>query len=191
MQIRQIVVVCDTTNSEGGLPSLRPVTRVAACAVIHNPLAKTARDDVSELIPYGVELGDLLVRKALSMLPNPPVAYGKAAIVGVDGDMEHGVAIVHPRMGKPVRDAIGGGKALIPSNVKVAAAGTLIDVPLGDRDDPWLFDNIDTMTVMVPGAPRSDEIVVILVLSDSGRPRPRVDKDGYRPIKKNQDASKR
>ena len=93
-------------------------------------------------------------------------------------------------MGKPVRDAIGGGKALIPSNVKVAAAGTLIDVPLGDRDDPWLFDNIDTMTVMVPGAPRSDEIVVILVLSDSGRPRPRVDKDGYRPIKKSQDASK-
>jgi amino acid synthesis protein len=148
------------------------------------------RDDVSELIPYGVELGDLLVRKALSVLPNPPVAYGKAAIVGVDGDMEHGVAIVHPRMGKPVRDAIGGGKALIPSNVKVAAAGTLIDVPLGDRDDPWLFDNIDTMTVMVPGAPRSDEIVVILVLSDSGRPRPRVDKDGYRPIKNSQVASK-
>jgi hypothetical protein len=84
-------------------------------------------------------------------------------------------------MGKPMREAIGGGKAIIPSNVKVAAAGTVIDVPLSDRDDVWVFDHIDTITVGVPGAPRPGEIVVIVALSDGGRPRPRIDKDGARP----------
>ena len=170
MDIRRLLVVCDTINSEGGLPAIRPVTRVAACAVIRNPLAGVARDD----------LGELLVRKALAVLPNAPVSYGKAAIVGLDGDIEHAAAILHPRMGKPMREAIGGGKAIIPSNVKVAAAGTAIDVPLSDRDDVWVFDHIDTITVVVPDAPRPGEIVVVVALGDGGRPRPRIDKEGAR-----------
>jgi Amino acid synthesis len=181
MQIRRLVVIRDTVHHEGGLPALTPVTRVAVCAVIQNPLAGRAEDDLSALIPYGEELGALLAREALATLPHPPVAYGKAAIVGLDGDIEHAAAIIHPRMGRPMRAAIGGGKALIPSNVKVAAAGTTIDVPLGDRDDAWLFDHIDTITVAVPDAPRPAEIVVIAALADGGRPRPRVDKDGARP----------
>ena len=109
------------------------------------------------------------------------MSYGKAAIVGLDGDIEHAAAILHPRMGKPMREAIGGGKAIIPSNVKVAAAGAAIDVPLSDRDDVWVFDHIDTITVAVPDAPRPGEIVVIVALADGGRPRPRIDKDGARP----------
>jgi Amino acid synthesis len=181
MHIRRTLILCDTILHEGGLPALRPVTRVAACAVIKNPLAGEARDDLAELVPFGEELGDLLVRKALSFLPSPAVAYGKAAIVGLDGDLEHAAAIIHPRMGKPMRAAIGGGKAIIPSNVKVAAAGTAIDVPLADRDDVWLFDNIDTITVCVPDAPKPSEIVVVVALADGGRPRPRVDKNGARP----------
>jgi len=181
MDIRRLLVVCDTINSEGGLPATRPVTRVAACAVIKNPLAGMARDDLGELVPLGADLGELLVRKALAVLPNAAVSYGKAAIVGLDGDIEHAAAILHPRMGKPMRQAIGGGKAIIPSNVKVAAAGVAIDVPLSDRDDVWVFDHIDTITVGVPGAPRPGEIVVIVALSDGGRPRPRIDKDGARP----------
>lgn len=181
MDIRRLLVLCDTVNSEGGLPAIRPVSRVAACAVIRNPLAGVARDDLGELVPLGAELGDLLVRKALAVLPNAPVSYGKAAIVGLDGDIEHAAAILHPRMGKPMREAIGGGKAIIPSNVKVAAAGTAIDVPLSDRDDVWVFDHIDTITVAVPDAPRPSEIVVIVALADGGRPRPRIDKDGARP----------
>src|SRR5207253_1245770 len=111
-------------------------------------------DDLSELVEFGAELGGILVRRALEVLPNPPVGYGKAAIVGLDGDIEHAAAILHPRMGKPMREAVGGGKAVIPSNVKVASAGTPIDVPLADRDDIWLFDHIDTLTIMVPDAPR-------------------------------------
>jgi Amino acid synthesis len=181
MDIRRTLVVRDTVHSEGGFPAVRPVTRVAACAVIANPLAGKAIDDLSELVGFGAELGDILVRGALEFLPNSPVGYGKAAIVGLDGEVEHAAAIIHPRMGKPIRDAIGGGKAIMPSNVKVASAGTPIDVPLADRDDIWLFDHIDTLTIMVPDAPRLGEIVVVVALSDGGRPRPRVDKDGARP----------
>jgi hypothetical protein len=182
MELRRLLVIRDTVHSEGGLPALVPVTRVAACAVIGNPLAGGPYDDLSDLVPLGEQLGDLLVKEAVAVLPRPPVSYGKAAIVGLDGDIEHAAAILHPRMGRPMRAAIGGGKAIIPSNVKLAAAGTPIDVPLSDRDDIWLFDRIDTITVSVPGAPRAAEIVVVVALSDGGRPRPRIDKDGARAI---------
>jgi hypothetical protein len=182
MQVRRSVLVRDTVHLEGGLSAVRPVTRVAACAVIANPHAGQAVDDLSALVSFGAELGDQLVRQALELLPNPPTSYGKAAIVGLEGEVEHAAAIIHPRMGKPMRAAIGGGKAIIPSNVKVAVAGSSIDVPLSDRDDVWQFDRIDTITVSVPDAPRPAEIVVIVALSDGGRPRPRIDKDGARPL---------
>jgi len=105
----------------------------------------------------------------------------RAAIVGVDGDIEHAAALLHPRMGKPMRDAIGGGQAIIPSNAKIGAAGVSIDVPLGHKDDVWSFNEIDTLTVTVGGAPRPKELVLIVVLSDGGRPRPRVAKSGSVP----------
>jgi hypothetical protein len=106
------------------------------------------------------------------------ISYGKAAIVGTSGDIEHAAAILHPRMGKPMRDAIGGGQAIIPSNVKIGAVGCSIDVPLGHKDDVWAFDQIDTLGVTVANAPRPDEIVVIVALADGGRPRPRIAKSG-------------
>ena len=180
LQIRRLVVVRDTVHAEGGLPAPRPVTRVAAIAVIANPLAGRAEDDIGVLVPFGEALGAKLVAEAIKALPNAAVSYGKAAIVGTDGDIEHAAAILHPRMGRPMREAVGGGKAIITSNVKVAAAGTPIDVPLTDKDDVWNFDRIDTLTVMVPDAPRPGEIVVIVALSDGGRPRPRVDKGGVK-----------
>ena len=178
MDIRRLVVVKDVIHSEGGLPANAPVARVAACAIIANPSAGKALDDLSELIGFGAELGERLVQEALRVLTKPVVSYGKAAIIGVNGDLEHGAAIMHPRMGKPIRDAIGGGQALIPSNVKIGAAGASIDVPLGHKDDAWSFDEIDTITVTIAGAPRPDEIVAIVALADGGRPRPRVAKSG-------------
>jgi hypothetical protein len=181
MDIRRILVIEDTVLGEGGLPAIRPVTRVAACAVIANPLAGQATDNLEVLIPFGAELGERLVKECLAQLPNPPIAYGKAAIVGSSGDIEHAAAILHPRMGKPMREAIGGGLAIIPSNVKIGGPGAVIDVPLGHKDDTWSFDEIDTFSLMVPNAPRPDEIVVIVVLSDGGRPRPRVSKAGAVP----------
>ena len=87
MDIRRLLVVCDTINSEGGLPATRPVTRVAACAVIKNPLAGVARDDLGELVPLGAELGELLVRKALAVLSNRVSAYVTGAAIVVDGGL--------------------------------------------------------------------------------------------------------
>jgi hypothetical protein len=181
IQHRRLILVRETINAEGGLPAVRPVTRAAACAVIANPLAGQAQDDLSALLPIGEELGAMLVAEAKAALPGPALGYGKAAIVGLDGEMEHGAAILHPLMGAPMRAAIGGGKAIITSNVKVAAAGTPIDVPLTDKDDVWSFDGIDTMTMLVPDAPKPGEIVVIVALADGGRPRPRVAKGGLKP----------
>lgn len=181
MDIRRVVLIRDVIRAEGGLPAAQLVTRVAACAVFANPLAGKPADDLSDLIPFGAELGELLVREALSLLPKAAISYGKAAIIGVNGDVEHGAAVLHPRMGKPMRDAIGGGQALIPSNVKIGAAGDTIDVPLGHKDNPWSFDEIDTLGVTISGAPRPDEIVAIVALADGGRPRPRVTKDGAVP----------
>jgi hypothetical protein len=181
MDIRRLQVLRDVVYAEGGLPSIAPVTRVAACAVIANPLAGRALDDLGELIPFGAELGELLVREALKSLPHPAISYGKAAIVGVAGDIEHAAAILHPRMGKPMREAIGGGAAIIPSNAKIGAVGCSIDIPLGHKDDVWSFDQIDTLGITVANAPRPDEIVVIVALADGGRPRPRVSKAGAVP----------
>ena len=181
MEIRRLMVLRDVVYAEGGLPSITPVTRVAAGAVIANPLAGRALDDLNELIPFGAELGELLVREALKSLSLPAISYGKAAIVGTSGDIEHAAAILHPRMGKPMRDAIGGGQAIIPSNVKIGAVGCSIDIPLGHKDDVWSFDQIDTLSVTVANAPRPDEVVVLIALADGGRPRPRVSKAGAVP----------
>jgi hypothetical protein len=181
MDVRRTLIVKDTVHAEGGLPAIRPVTRVAACAVIGNPLAGQPTDNLEVLIPFGAELGERLVKECLAQLSNPAVAYGKAAIVGTSGDIEHAAALLHPRMGKPMREAIGGGLAIIPSNVKIGGPGAEIDVPLGHKDDVWSFNQIDTLTVMLGNAPRPDEIIVIVALSDGGRPRPRVAKTGAVP----------
>jgi hypothetical protein len=172
MALRRVLCISDTILAEGRRAAERPVRRVAACAIVGRP--HLHGEDLEPLMETGEELGERLAQDALAALGAPVVAYGKAAIVGLEGEVEHAAAILHPRMGRPIRAAIGGGKALIPSNAKVASAGTAIDVPLGDTDDPWNFAAIDTITIVVPEAPRPDEIVVVVALSDGGRPRPRI-----------------
>ena len=150
-----------------------PVTRVAVAAVFKNPLVGRFESDLSPLFEIGAELGEKLAEKAVRLLNDPPVSYGKAAIVGVSGDMEHGGAVIHPRLGAPMRAVAGGGDAVIPSNVKVGPAGASIDLPLGHKDNPWSFDHFDTMTLCVPDGPAPDEIVMFLAYADRGRPIPR------------------
>src|ERR1700759_2860942 len=181
MDIRRIWLCKDVVLAEGGLPALKPVTRVAACAVIANPAADQALDDLSELVGFGADLGARLVKEALTLLPAPAISYGKAALVATWAHIEHAAEFLHPRMGKPMREAIGGGQAIIPSNVKIGSVGSVIDFPLGHKDDVWPFDQIDTLSIMVPNAPRPDEIVVIVALADGARPRPRVAKSGAVP----------
>jgi hypothetical protein len=177
--VRKIVVLRERILSELGQDAAKPVTRVAALAVVGNPYAGCFAADLDLLWRLGAELGERLMPDLVALLGAPAVSYGKGAIVGVNGEMEHGGACVHPMIGRPMRAAIGGGKAVIPSNVKVAAAGTALDMPLGHKDDPWSFAHFDTMTVAVADAPRPDEIVVALALADGGRLNNRC---GDRPV---------
>lgn len=177
---RKISVVSEVVSSDAlGMPC-DPICRVAALGIVKNPFAGMTRQDLSQLFEMGGALGAHLVSLALPHLKGAPVSYGKAAIVGAMGDMEYGGAMIHPKLGAPMRAAIGGGEAVIPSNVKIGAPGTSIDVPLGHKDDPWSFDHFDKMTVMVSDAPLPDEIVICVAYADGGRPIPRC---GAGPVK--------
>ena len=174
MEIRKTTVVHETIESDGYGESCEPISRVAVLVVVCNPLAGQFVEDLSPLFDIGGELGNMMMDRAVSLLGGNPISYGKAAIVGSDGEMEHGGAVIHPKLGKPMRAAVGGGQSVIPSNCKVAAMGTPIDIPLGHKDEPWSFDHFDTMTVMVADAPRTDEILVCMAVADGGRTHPRV-----------------
>ncbi len=176
MEARKIVVTRETVYAEGGKAAPRPVTRVVGIAVIANPCAGHFVQDLSPLFDTGVQIAERLMPELVKALGAKPLAYGKAAIVGVNGEIEHAAALLHPKMGKPIRAAIGGGEAIIPSASKVSVAGAAIDLPLGNKDNVWSFDEIDTITLSVADAPRPDEIVVAIALSDGGRPEPRVGK---------------
>ena len=176
MDARRILYVEENVLVEAGKPLTRQVRRVAGLAVIANPYAGRFVEDLAPLFDVGMELGAILMKRVTELLGGAGVSYGKAAIVGTAGEMEHGGALLHPKLGKPMRAALGGGQAIIPSNVKVAAAGTPIDVPLGHKDDVWSFDHFDTMTVLAPDAPRPDEIVMVVAIADGGRPHARVGK---------------
>ncbi len=175
--LRKIVFVEERVLAEAGRAAARPVTRVAGIAVIANPFAGRGYiDDLSSLYDVGAMLGETIMPDVVRRLANPATSYGKAAIVGLAGEFEHGGALIHPKLGKPMRAAVGGGEAIISSNVKVAPAGTAIDVPLANKDDIWAFDYFDTMTVVVPDGPRSNEIVVVMAAADGGRVSPRLGK---------------
>jgi hypothetical protein len=165
------IIICD----EMGRPC-PPITRAAAMAIVRNPFAGIDADDLSPLFDVGAQLGASMTRELVQMLSGPVLCYGKAALVGASGAMEHGAAVLHPKLGKPVRAAIGGGASLMPSNHKVGALGSSIDLPLGHKDEAWSFDHIDTMTLWAPDAPRADEIVLCIGLSDGTRAHPRVGK---------------
>jgi hypothetical protein len=171
--IRKIVSVKEVTFREMGEGLDVPITRVAAVAIITNPFVDRFANDLTPLYEAGRAVGDRLAERLAAELERPVVSYGKAAIVGIRGEFEHGGACIHPMLGKPMRGAIGGGKAVIPSNVKIGGPGTPIDVPLGHKDEAWSFDHFDTMTLTVADAPRADEIAVILAFADAGRPFPR------------------
>lgn len=166
----------ETVLAEAGRPAPRPVNRVVGIAVIVNPYAGRHVADLGPLFDVGQELGERLMTDVVKLLGGKAVAYGKGAIVGVQGDVEHGAAILHPKLGKPMRAAVGGGESIIPSNAKVAAPGTPLDIPLANKDNIWSFDEIDTLTVVVADAPRPNEILVAMAVSDGGRPEPRVGK---------------
>jgi hypothetical protein len=176
MNLRKLTLTKETIRADAGKPAVQPITRAIAIAVLANPFAGRYVEDLSPLFAQGAELGESVMKDLVALLPRPATSYGKAAIVGANGEMEHGAACIHPQLGKPMRAALGGGEAIICSNVKVGGPGTTIDVPLAHKDNIWAFDYLDTATVFVADAPRPDEIVVVIAISDGGRAHPRVGK---------------
>lgn len=175
--IRKIVTVLDETHSEMGQPVAPAIRRAAAVAVIANPFAGKYQADLSELIEIGEELGDLLGRHALKALGIEGEAvqgYGKAAAVGEDGEYEHAAAILHPKLGAPLRKLLGKAPALIPSSKKRGSLGVVLDIPLGHKAGAYVRSHFDGMEVRIPDAPRAGEIVVAVALTSGGRPLPRV-----------------
>jgi len=175
MKIKRIYTIVEETFEEGGRKLDKPLKRSAAAAVIQNPAAGNYQDDLSELIDIGEKLGELLSQKAVAALDGDmPESYGKAAIVGMDGEREHAAALLHPKLGAPLRKAVMGGKALIPSAKKVGGPGTSIDIPLHFKDAMKVRSHFDAMELRIPDAPADDEIVVAIAVTNGGRPHPRV-----------------
>ena len=176
-KIRKLIVEVDETRIEAGKAIDPPTRKALAMAVIENPYANRYAENLDELIAIGEELGGLLGDKcvqALGIAPGAAQSYGKAAIVGEAGELEHAAAILHPKLGAPLRKAVEKGAALVPSAKKRGGLGTAIDVPLGHKDAAFVRSHFDAMEARVSDAPRADEIVVAVVVTDSGRPLPRI-----------------
>ena len=175
--IRKIIVQVDEIHREMGQPVNPPTRRALAMAVIANPFAGVYQVNLEELVSIGEELGALLGQKcvqALGIEPGQAHSYGKAAIVGEAGELEHAAAILHPKLGAPLRRAVEKGAALVPSAKKLGGLGTAIDVPIGHKDAAFVRSHFDAMEARVSDAPRANEIVVAVVVTDSGRPLARI-----------------
>ena len=176
-KIRKLLTFVEETQLEMDQKIEPPTRRAAAVAVIENPFAGRYVEDLSQLIEIGEELGDYLAKRAVAALgiEGPRAeSYGKAAAVGENGELEHAAAILHPKLGAPVRKVLGTGAALIPSSKKRGGPGVALDIPLGHKDAAFVRSHFDGMEVRVTDAPRANEIVVAVAVTDSGRPLPRV-----------------
>ena len=176
-RIRKIVVQVDETHMEMGREIRPPTRRALAMAVIQNPFAGRFAEDLAELMEIGEELGALLGERcvqALGIEPRAAESYGKAAIVGEAGELEHAAAILHPKLGAPLRKAVEKGAALVPSAKKMGTLGTAIDVPLGHKDAAFVRSHFDAVEARVSDAPRPGEIMVAVAVTDTGRPLARV-----------------
>ena len=176
-QIRKIAVWVEETHTEMGRPIQPPTRKAVAVAVIANPFAGRYVEDLTPLMDIGAELGALLGARCVAALriePGQAESYGKAAMVGENGELEHAAAILHPKLGAPLREAVESGAALVPSSKKMGGPGQDLDVPLGHKDAAYVRSHFDGIEVRLNDAPRANEIMVAVAITDSGRPLPRV-----------------
>jgi hypothetical protein len=179
LQVRKVVSVVETVKVEMGRSVDGLHRKLATAVVFTNPFAGTYVEDLEEMVALGATLGEVLIDEALAALGasvDAITAYGKAAIVGVDGEIEHAAAFIHPKFGAPVRAALGKGPAIIPSTKLMGGPGTRIVAPLTNCSDIWVFDDMDAIAISIDDAPRSNEIVAVLALGVGGRPLHRIGK---------------
>ena len=177
MAIRKLWTSVEDVLVEGGRPVKRPYRVAAAAAVVTNPLAGAWHDDLDALVTeYCESLGELLSSRVVDALDGEPVeAYGKGAIVGTAGEVEHGSAIIHNlRFGNAFRERVGDATTLLPAVEKRALPGATFDVPLKHVTEASTRSHHQTIELRVADAPQADEIVVVLVGAVSGRPQERL-----------------
>ena len=177
LSIRKIAVSLEETHQEAGKSIAPPTRKAVAVAVIANPFAGSYTEDLSPLMEIGAELGALLGKRCVAALGIPPAqaeSYGKSAMVGENGELEHAAAILHPKLGAPLRAEVEKGAALVPSSKKMGSPGQVLDVPLGHKDAAYVRSHFDGIEVRLNDAPRANEIMVAVAVTDSGRPLPRV-----------------
>ncbi len=175
--VRKFAMFMDETCIEMGRTIDPPTRRAAAVAVIENPFAGRYVEDLGALMDIGAELGGILGERcvaALGISPAQAESYGKAAMVGENGELEHAAAVLHPKLGAPLRKAVDKGAALVPSSKKMGGPGQSLDVPLGHKDAAYVRSHFDGMEVMLNDSPKANEIMVVVAVTDSGRPLPRV-----------------
>jgi hypothetical protein len=174
LQIRKLLTVREEIRSEAGVAAQPPLVKAAAIAVLGNPYAgEPFSDDLSNIVDDGHELGFLLASTAARTLDAEVESYGKASLVGLNGEIEHGVAHKIGPFGTGVRDAVGG-EAWISSVSKRCAPGAQVDVPLAYKDEIWVRSHYDAFTLFLPDAPLPDEVAVVLAVASRGRLNDRV-----------------
>ena len=176
MEIRRLFTAVEETFTEMGQPRDEPLRKVAVVAVVKNPHAGQGYiEDLSGLTDASTAIGEKIATMAADQLkPFTVDSYGKAALIGLDGEQEHGVAMLTTVYGNAMREAVGGGKAWISSFTKRATPGEIIDIPLAHKDALYVRSHYDGMTIMVPDAPLPDEICVICCVANRGRLNHRV-----------------
>lgn len=175
MEIKRIHTFVDEVRSDCGIPIEPPLRKCAAVAIVQNPFAGKYVEDLSPLVTASKAIGREICAIAVALLtPYKPVSYGKAAVVGLGGEQEHGNAMLTTVFGNAMREAAGGGKAWISSFTKVAAPGASIDIPLAHKDALYVRSHYDGISITLHDAPRPDEIAVICAYATRGRANHRI-----------------
>jgi hypothetical protein len=175
MEIVRILTYFDELRSESGRRIEPPLRKSAAVAIVKNPYAGKYAEDLSPLMTASETIGREICALAVALLaPYKPVSYGKAAVVGLAGEQEHGNAMLTTVYGDVMREAAGGGKAWISSFTKRAPPGATIDIPLAHKDALYVRSHYDGISITLHDAPGPDEIAVICAYATRGRPNHRV-----------------
>jgi hypothetical protein len=173
VEVRKWVTQIEDVMKDGERAIESPVRRVVVAAVLRNPYAGQWADDLDILMDVGEVLATEFMTRALDLLDGRVEAYGKAGIVGENGELEHIAALLHPKFGGPTR-ALSDGVSILPSVKKRGGQGAAIDVPIHHKKAMMIRSHFDSVEFRVPDAPAADEIVVMLAAADGGRPHPRV-----------------
>ena len=169
-KIRKLLTYVEDVLVETGIEVDPPLRKAAVLAVVKNPYAGRYSTDLSEITEFSRELGDQMSKRLVEAMGEQPQSYGKSAIAGLQGEVEHAHAFLTSVFADRLREAVGGGKAWISSTAKRGQMGASIDVPLASKDALFVRSHYDTMTVGVPDAPEPDEVVVIVAAANRGRP---------------------